>query len=74
MFSCCERKFVNYLELGRLHEIYVRYPPCYLCERMIEYEETDKVCKIEVICPESNYHKSGVKKEYDDIAKKALNI
>ena len=74
MFSCCERKFVNYLEQGRLHEIYVKYPPCYMCERMIDYEEVDKMCKIEIICPESKYYKSGVNKEYDDIAKKALNI
>lgn len=76
MFSCCERKFVNYLEEGQLHEIYVKYPPCYMCERMVNYEEDDKMCKIEIICPESKYYKSVVnnKKEYDDIAKKALNI
>lgn len=76
MFSCCERKFVNYLEQGQLHEIYVKYPPCYMCERMVNYEEDDKMCKIEIICPESKYYKSVVnnKKEYDDIAKKALNI
>ena len=43
---------------------------------MVNYEEVDKMCKIEIICPESKYCKSGVnnKKEYDDIAKKALNI
>lgn len=74
MFSCCERKFVNYLEPKRLHEIYVKYFPCYMCERMIDYEENDKMCEIEIICPESKYYKSVVNKEYDDIAKKALNI
>lgn len=74
MFSCCERKFVNYLEQGRLHELYVKYPPCYMCERMIDHEEVDKMCKIEIICPESKYYKSVVNKEYDNIAKKALNI
>lgn len=74
MFSCCERKFVNYLEQGRLHELYVKYPPCYMCERMIDHEEVDKMCKIEIICPESKYYKSVVNKEYDKIAKKALNI
>ena len=58
MFSCCERKFVNYLEQGRLHELYVKYPPCYMCERMIDHEEVDKMCKIEIICPESKYYKS----------------
>lgn len=74
MFSCCERKFVKYLEQERLHEIYVKYPPCYMCERMIDYEEVDKMCKIEIICPETKYYKSVVNKAYDDIAKKALNI
>lgn len=77
MFSCCERKFVKHLEQGQKHKIYVKYPPCYMCKRMID-EEENKDYKIDIIYPESkskDYNSVVNKeKEYDDIAKKALNI
>ncbi len=74
MFSCCERKFVKKMQAYAYHKIYVKYAPCYMCERMITEEESNNCCMIEVICPITKKYVVSRKKEYDDMAKRAMGI
>lgn len=38
MFSCCERKLSTKLVHGCEHDLYIKYNPCIMCERMITKE------------------------------------
>lgn len=50
MFSCCERKLSTKLELGCEHDLYVKYAPCTMCERMIAEETKNNTHFIHVFC------------------------
>lgn len=70
MFSCCERKILAYLEDNNLNidpktKIYVRFNPCYMCDRALS---------IESVNPEIIYYKNKKTKgkkihEYDRVAR-----
>lgn len=74
MFSCSERKFVTKMQMYSYHKIFVKYAPCYMCERMITEEESNYSCMIEVICPISKKCTVPREQEYDDIAKRAMGL
>lgn len=77
MFSCCERKFLVYLKNNKIvpnktAKIYVRFNPCYMCERALTAEsfkpeiiyykkKTDKrkiIRKCDLIARNIKYQKS----------------
>ncbi len=74
MFSCCERKFLVYLKNNKINptqkpKIYVRFNPCYMCERALTAESFE---------PEIIYYKKKTDKrrkirEYDLIARNIQN-